>query len=113
MVLWRKMRNLRKNQGRTKWCSGAGARWLLVRAQHSPSCMPMRGARYDAAGRVASSPGRRRPVRVRGLSFCVRDLSSRGTVCATVRVPSPSPRAPRVSVRCRAIPYHTTVDSNM
>ena len=47
-----------RNHGRTNWCSGAGARWLLDRAQRSPSCMPMRAARYDVAGRVASSPGR-------------------------------------------------------
>ena len=35
-----------RNHGRTNWCSGAGARWLLDRAQRSPSCMPMRAARY-------------------------------------------------------------------
>lgn len=109
-VLWRKMRNLRKNQGRTKWCSGAGARWLLVRAQHSPPCMPMRGARYDAAGRVASSPGRRRPVRVRGLSFCVRDLSSRGTVCASACAVPVAARPPRVGPLSRdSIPHHSNM----
>jgi hypothetical protein len=75
------MRNQRRNQGRTNWCSGASARWLLVRVQHSPSCMPMRAARYDVAGRVTSSPGAR--------------CGARGGEpwCATVRdVPSPSAR---------------------
>ena len=83
-----------------------GGCWF-ARSTVRPACpCAVRGTtRQDA------SP-RRRVVVVR--SVCGGCPSASGICllaepCARVRVPSPSPRAPRVSVRCRAIPYHTTV----